>query len=508
MPRPAGSPANGTPTSGPAASGPAGFTVSGGGDVVVDSDAMIAQLERLSRFGETLHVLAGELVAVIDGAHLSFSGAPNIPARAVEARRTMDASLRLLRVAKDRAATIHGALTRSLDVYASTEDVEANLLHRVGEEVAWGLGLTARVFALPLAFGAGEAMLAAYLLTRGKPGEVGGALQLFLRNHGRILTSPLAVAVIREAAADVDGFGAGFAGVPPAIADVIESLGLTNVKTSAAGVVELGRSVGLLTETGVTVKKTSSFEFGSPPKSLLDRANSFPDPHGDPNGEQIRIDRYVEQGKPDRFDVYISGTVTFDPKTQNEAFDFTSDLTGVAQESPGSYRAVREAMSQAGITPNSPVVLNGYSQGGLIASLVASSGDYNVKGVVTFGAPSAQVQIPASIPVLTVRNTEDLVPATSGYDVNPNAIVVQRTLFADRPVPTDWVVPAHRLSYYQETAAVIDSAKSGRVRTVLDSLGDFGAGADRVDSTLWVAERTHPHDLGQISGAVRGAVAG
>jgi hypothetical protein len=109
--------------------------------------------------------------------------------------------------------------------------------------------------------------------------------------------------------------------------------------------------------------------------------------------------------------------------------------------------------------------------------------------VVTFGAPSAQVELPASTPVLTVRNAEDLVPATSGYDVNPNAVVVERPVFATSPVPSDWAVPAHRLSYYQETAAVVDQASSSEVRGVLDPLNRFGAGASRVDSTLWVATR-------------------
>src|ERR1019366_2248894 len=102
----------------------------------------------------------------------------------------------------------------------------------------------------------------------------------------------------------------------------------------------------------------------------------------DPNGEQIRIDRYVEAGKPDRFDVYIAGTVTFDPKTRSQPFDLTSDLNGVGGHPSASYRAVVSAMQQGGVTSQSPVVLNGYSQGGLLASQLAASGSFNVQGVV------------------------------------------------------------------------------------------------------------------------------
>jgi hypothetical protein len=112
--------------------------------------------------------------------------------------------------------------------------------------------------------------------------------------------------------------------------------------------------------------------------------------------------------------------------------------------------------------------------------------------VVTFGAPSAQVHVPASIPVLSVRNSEDLVPATSGYDTNPHAVVVQSAAFAQGGIPTDWAVPAHRLSYYQQTATAVDGSSSSEVRGVLDPLDSFGSGTQRVDSTLWVATRVEP----------------
>jgi hypothetical protein len=73
-------------------------------------------------------------------------------------------------------------------------------------------------------------------------------------------------------------------------------------------------------------------------------------------------------------------------------------------------------------------------------------------------------------------------------------------------VPSDWAVPAHRLSYYQETAAVVDRAQSSEVRSILDPLNSFGAGAQHVDSTLWVATRTS--DANGASVPAREAVAG
>ena len=373
---------------------------------------------------------------------------------------------------------------RALDVYSTTEDVATSVVHTANEQVAWGLGVFVREFAVPIALFAAGQLIADRVFLGLTPAEVAGQAQEVLEQHGRILTNPVTVALIREAASDADGFGAGFSGIPLGIADDLEARGSIGVPWSAANVVATANTIGLLKDSPVSVRKTSSFEYGAPPTTLLDRANSFPDPHADPNGEQIRIDRYVTPGQPDRFDVYIAGTVTFDPKTGTEPFDFGSDLTGVANGSPASYRAVESAMRQAGITPTSPVVLNGYSQGGLVASLLAASGKYNVKGVVTFGAPSAQAHIPASIPVLSVRNTEDLVPATAGYDTDPNAVVVQRAAFAHGGIPTDLAVPAHR-------PRVLPADRGGR-RRVRQRRSTRGARSARLASEQAPSASTRP----------------
>jgi hypothetical protein len=481
-----GDPGSGSGTPGITVISPSGL----GGSVVVASDALLAQLDALGHLAESLRLTAGDLIGSLERFDPRPSIAYNVPIAALDARRVASAAAEMVLEAQDRAEQLSSGVRACLTEYAQTERGILAFTHRLSEGVAWIVGAEARVFGLPVALAVASGLVTASVLAGKSPTQIGTILQDALKAHGRILTNPMTVAAIRELAADADGFGEGFLLVPPPVADTLESSGATGVSSSANTVVALGRSVGLFDETGVTVKKTGSFEFGSPPTSLTARAESFPNPQTDPNGEQIRIDRYVEAGKPDRFDVYIAGTVTFNPVTAGQPFDLASDLSGVGQKSTASYQAVLQAMHQAGITADSPVVVNGYSQGGLLASMVAASGQYNVQGVVTFGAPSAQVHIPADVPVLTVRNTEDLVPATSGYDVNPNAVVVERPVFAHQPVPSDWAVPAHRLSYYQETAAAVDAAKSSQVRTVLDPLNQFGAGANRVDSTLWVATRT------------------
>jgi hypothetical protein len=404
-------------------------------------------------------------------------------------------ALRCLLDAAGRAERIAAGVRAALGEYEHTEQAIVGIQHRLDEGLAGVIGAEFRVFGWPMAIIAAGGVLAGGAIMGRSPYQLALTAQAFLKTHGRILTNSVSVGVIRRLAAAADGFGEGFLLIPPPIADALQSSGATGVSSSANTVVGIGRAVGLFEPSAVSVRKTSSFEFGKPAASLVDRSTSFPRPDADPNGEQIRIDRYIEPGKPDRFDVFIAGTATFDPITGTEPFDFQSDLAGVGQQPTASYQAVADALKQAGVSATSPVVFNGYSQGGLLASQLAASGDYNVHGVVTFGAPSAQVQLPASVPVLTVRNSEDLVPATSGYDVNPNAVVVERPAFANQSVPSDFAVPAHELGAYQQTAAVIDDSTSSEVRGVLDPLNRFGAGATRVDSTLWVATRDSPSGL-------------
>lgn len=74
-------------------------------------------------------------------------------------------------------------------------------------------------------------------------------------------------------------------------------------------------------------------------------------------------------------------------------------------------RAVLEAMDQAGIGPEDPVMLVGFSQGGIMAGhLAAYNSDYNWKAVVASGAPIDHMPIPDSVQVVSVQHNGDPVP--------------------------------------------------------------------------------------------------
>lgn len=74
-------------------------------------------------------------------------------------------------------------------------------------------------------------------------------------------------------------------------------------------------------------------------------------------------------------------------------------------------RAVLEAMDQAGVGPDDPVMLVGFSQGGIMAGhLAAYNSDYNWRAVVASGAPIDHMPIPSDIDVVSVQHNGDPVP--------------------------------------------------------------------------------------------------
>lgn len=224
----------------------------------------------------------------------------------------------------------------------------------------------------------------------------------------------------------------------------------------------------------------------SPVENTQDRLERIPS-----NPHQIRIDRVSAPGVPDRFEVYIGGTEDFSPISSTEPFDLTSNIAAIAGgndgDGAGSYRATAEALQLAGVDATSHVEFNGYSQGGLIAAQLAASGDYTVDGLVTIAGPAGGVAVPHSIPYLAIEHPDDLVPALGGFFTSSDPVVVTRRAFDGPPQGDQPVMPAHRLTRYMETAALIDESTNLRLRETLQQLSH--PPAQSITSTLYFAER-------------------
>ncbi|MGO4104034.1 hypothetical protein AB4Y63_08775 [Leifsonia sp. YAF41] len=314
----------------------------------------------------------------------------------------------------------------------------------------------------------------------------------------RLLTSPLAAALVRATVSSLDDVAAGAIGLPLPVARAIgeDGIGLLGVTTSAAGVLAVARPHGLLRETPVTVLpggpggssraprqglpvsggraghpvpgRTPDVVRASPPAGLAELAARIPDLSTE--GGQVRVERYGGDGSA-AWVVYIGGTVDWSPVAAAEPWDLTSNLAAVAEEESGSYRAVVQAMREAGIRPGEPVIEVGHSQGGLIAAQVAASGEFTSVATVTFGAPSGSVPVPAGVDTVAVEHTDDIVPGMGGTsDAATGRLLVRREVFASDPLPDGVLLPAHSMSTYQETARLIDSSPEPRLHAFREQL--------------------------------------
>ena len=150
---------------------------------------------------------------------------------------------------------------------------------------------------------------------------------------------------------------------------------------------------------------------------------------GDADETVIKITRIVDADGPVRWRVALPSTQEWLSRFGGDAGgtnDLDSNLALMMTPSMRTQyeRAVLEAMRQAGVGPDDPVMLVGFSQGGIMAgTLAAYNSDYTWSAVVVSGAPIDHMPIPATTTVVSVQHIGDPVPmldtmvtaAGSGY---------------------------------------------------------------------------------------------
>ncbi len=457
-----------------------GLVISGGGTAVVATDEMLADVESMAAISTGLAAVHSQL-AIADA---TFSEQSRAVTQVVWARASMDDAWTATTVAKDISDYLGGQLVVAIDNYTETE--------RNVEAMALGVDRT-----LSFAIGAAVGMTP-------WTGLVGAVIPGLVRDHFANQTDPIGardidptaplfsdesfVEMVRRFVMTGEDFANGYGGITAQTAAELKNMGFTGVALTSQLLILYAAQAGMLQETSVSVAKTATYERPGPITSTVDRLAAIPDPALRADGAQIRIDE-IHDGDTVRYEVFIAGTNDFNPISAAEPFDTTSNVAGVAGGSPASYRAVQLAMEQAGITAESEVSFVGHSQGGLIASMLAASGDYNTRGVTSIGGPSGQIIIPPGVPALLIEHYEDLVPAFGGTQANTDALVVRRHAFSEEyPADTSLPMPAHQLQYYLQTGALIDNAESSVLQDTVDQLNAFSDG-DQVISTWYAAER-------------------
>jgi hypothetical protein len=183
------------------------------------------------------------------------------------------------------------------------------------------------------------------------------------------------------------------------------------------------------------------------------------------------------QSLGDRHIVYLPGTddMATLPWTQDgDVRDMATNFL-LSAALPNAYQqGILQAMHQAGIGPDDPVLLVGHSQGGMEAAAILSQGsDFNVTHVVTAGSPTAQLPgFPAGTHVLSLEHEGDVVPL---LDLAPNPDTVEQVTVAFDGTPgPDGIVGEHGYTHYVEGAALVDGSTDPGVREQLQSLEDAG----------------------------------
>jgi len=371
--------------------------------------------------------------------------------------------------------------------YAQREQYLRQVSEDLSSTLMWNLGR-----AMPALIGAfgpeiigGVAIVlglaAARRLTPGSPyDQFITRLEQRLPDSGQVMSHPLVVQGTAHLMSGADDFVAGVLGMPK---PPLEGLLAGEDLVAGAAIAGLG-IVGAKTlqETPVRVNAVE--------RSTADQAESYRDlvsriPRADEGAAQIRIEEY-DSG----YVVYLGGTIDSGVEPTTEPWDMTSNISAIAELDSGSYSAVVMAMREAGITAQDNVILVGHSQGGLVAAQLAASGNYTVSDVITVGAPLHQVEIPEKINVVAVEHAEDVIPSLSGVAAPAAAathMTVTRSLYSNSAVPRGELLPAHHLSRYVETAAVMDRSGDPQLTAEQKRISERTQGTATV--TMWRADR-------------------
>ncbi|KQZ11482.1 hypothetical protein ASD23_05400 [Agromyces sp. Root1464] len=493
------------------------LTLSGGGSTAVATDELFADAARLgnteavvSDWRERAGVISRGLAELDLREPAAGSWDMSSPTWGLANARVR------LEEATDCAGHLREALIESAERYGASERV-VEALWRIGAGPLAALaGGMVRVAFPSILLGGGVALgvvLGARALGWVTP------LDAWLADQTHLLSDRGFVRAVRNAVDSVDELVAGALLVPPGLAvGVGAEIRAPEAASLALGIAGLfGATIGsrVLVEAPVRVSRRVSD--GPADQSAAARATRADAPPVDgpvtapsgvadlvdriptsDDGAQIRVERYGEADDP-RWVVYISGTADFTTTAGAETNDMTSNLHGIADDSPldalrmagadsgAVERAVRMALAEAGARPGDPLLPVGHSGGGIVAATLAADPELNVVAAVSVGGPVASAEVRGGVPVLTVEHEEDLVPATGGSGhPSLDRLTVSRSVL--EPGVEHDAFAAHALVRYQETAALIDASEEQRLVAFRERVAAFtGGGAGEM--TRWVATR-------------------
>lgn len=441
-----------------------------GSPTMIDTDEISTLADELARFSLECGLASAEASAA-----RVMTAPPNPSSRWSTAGPRIDRAADQLAAASDQAAAVSRALGASASLYLETESTVSGLFNLASSATGAVGGALFGHMLLPLVGAtliAGPGLVALAVTPGGRQAfsrvksVLGANVTGWLGAHPEVARSPLAMILVRGVVSGSDDTIKSALGMPPALSPLINDP-MLSVPGAAVGLGALG--VRAFSESAVSVSPGARSAV-SAPTSIADLARRIP--NSGAGSPQIRIEEYGNS-----WVVYVGGTVDMGVGGDDEAFDMESNLALMADADGGGYRAVEQAMSDAGIDPDDAVTIVGHSQGGLIAERVTQSGDYNVQTLVTFGAPSTGADLPDGVNAYAVEHSGDVVPALGGFTDGGERVVVTGDA---PPGGDDWMAP-HSMSGYEQTATQMDSSFDPRFGPLHSALDDIDGGGARTD---------------------------
>ena len=190
--------------------------------------------------------------------------------------------------------------------------------------------------------------------------------------------------------------------------------------------------------------------------------------------------------------VDIPGTKSWNPAPVADVTSVGTDILSIAGHDTSYERGVFEALADAGVRPDVPVLLVGHSEGGIVAVNAArdaaSSGRFRITHVVTAGSPVGGIvgELPGNVQLLSLENTADIVPALDGLP-NPERVNVTTVRVSEQHGS---IGANHDLQQSYEPAAVsAQTAGDGSVDAFLHGAAGFLSG-DRMTTHAYQITRS------------------
>ncbi|MBC3764209.1 hypothetical protein ACUN7V_11480 [Quadrisphaera oryzae] len=171
--------------------------------------------------------------------------------------------------------------------------------------------------------------------------------------------------------------------------------------------------------------------------------------------------------------VYLPGTEKWMTDSPTPA-DLDAIQRGVAGKPSAYTDAVLRAMEEAGVRPDEPVLLSGYSLGGITAAQMAADpavrAHFDVQGLITAGAPIGHVDIPSTVSTISVEHSEDLVPKLDGA---PNTSLESNWVTVEGATPGQ--LGAHGIEGYADLGDDVDASHRPDLVAAREGLAQFFA---------------------------------